>query len=553
MLAAKSKINLDNIILDQKEKELWKLLWKHKKKEELESLNLESFFNDYKNVIERFRKIFSIGKEIETMCTNKQKEELYRTLWREVDYIINNYTYTLSNWFWKDYENTKKQYLRLIKTLNKYFIEQVSFLKEKRYCYHVPLNISIEWNSIEFINQFLQDLTFLFSVEDSYLKTHQIEFVSEIISNNIESFFYNTLSNPKLSNEEKIENIVNYFRENIEDNYFFPIREKVAQILWEVFAYNTIWYEIFEKLIKRKDWKINKNIRLHFIKKYPDIDQIIEFVEENELWFRSTIAFLDRLKNEINQSYNEEYLNLYKKYLEVLRKLPQDKEKKQLLQDFDNRHNSVSFEVAKTNSKNIKNLENNWNSLISKLESKTPYRLIKEDLEKTQKIDEKILSSIFRNYPIFVIRNILSLENFKNLWKKVIEKAISDINNISKILYLANYFEKERNIKIEREKLLKILTDLAKNFYDVVNIIWNPIFDGYKLNILNNWKLNKQKATIFFKLLLKSWDKNLLFQNTELAQKIVDQVNKNDIKIQFIGTNIIKIYQWKKFILSVSI
>ena len=305
--------------------------------------------------------------------------------------------------------------------------------------------------------------------------------------------------------------------------------------------------------IKRKDWKINKNIRLHFIKKYPDIDQIIEFVEENELWFRSTIAFLDRLKNEINQSYNEEYVNLYKKYLEYLKNLPQDKEKNQLLQDFDNRHNSVSFEVAKTNSKNIKNLENNWNSLISKLESKTPYRLIKEDLEKAQKIDEKILSSIFKNYSIFIIGNILSLENFKNLWKKVIEKAIFDTKNISKILYLANYFEKEKNIKIEREKSLKILTDLAKNFYDVVNIIWNPIFNGYELNILNNWKLNKQKATIFFKLLLKSWDKNLLFQNTELAQKIVNQVNENNIKIQFIETNIIKIYQWKKFILSVSI
>jgi len=433
------------------------------------------------------------------------------------------------------------------------------FLEEKNnwYLYQVPyLPLFKNWEEFIYFNLSQKE-----KIEK--LDNNIQELIALSVNENIKISLYGILSNPKISDEEKVKLLDLFFRENIENLYFFPLREKVSDEFWKIFAYHTIWYDLFEKLVKKENWNYNKNIRLYFIKYYPDISTIIEFVEENEIWFRSTIAFLDRLKEEIEKTNNQDYISLYKTYRDSLFKLVKKREKENDLEykQFIENHKDF-YEKIDTKWKLVENFQYKENSN----KKKDIYSLIKnwarfadiKDMLGTIKGEEnilKVIKAIFEQYPVYIIK--IALKNnldLKNIPKKNIEPIIYGLNNVNKILKIVSFMEKENNFKFDRYKLLEKIIPKINNFYEIVNIMWNPLFTDFKLEIIKNNNLNKKDARLFFRLLLKSWKENIIFQSIcpFITEDEIERINEQKYTIRILDWIIVIRKQGKK-VLSVKI
>jgi len=451
--------------------------------EELEKLEKDEFIKIYLGFLDDMQKWFNIIKSYESFWNIDNKlSSMRKIIWGEMESIFNRLNYILSQKL-ENNQISEEEYIEMVKKINPDFLESVFDLKNNNNIYQLPLGIILNKTPKKVFNIALK----LEKEED--VNQMQMELLSDILKNNAEFYIYAILADPILSHEDKIDKIASFNKDFIEDVYFFKFRWKVEKLFWEIFAYNSIWEDLVEKVILNKRQTINKYIRLSFIENIPDITKAIDIANEYGIWFRSWIALLTRIYEELEKSYDEELNKEYKKYKQILlerkSKKNLDIEEEKIWEEFtknvNNKFNAIKPKEVLTNTLSDKNKKTH--DLYTKIQNGVNYADIKEELSKIR-IDKKLLKLIFQKYPISIIKQIMENHNI-DLSKKDFEEAILSVDNITKVISLLKKIEQDRWFKFDKYKFFKNLVDKAQNFFDIINIRWNDYFKDFKLEFID--------------------------------------------------------------------
>ncbi|KAB8122056.1 MAG: hypothetical protein BGWL_c0370 [Candidatus Phytoplasma cynodontis] len=251
------------------------------------------------------------------------------------------------------------------------------------------------------------------------------------------------------------------------------------------------------------------------------------------------------LENNLFEDFNKEINNIYQKNKD--QKLSNEFEKKIIkqikkinidyntnIQKIKKKINKIKIKEKKTNIKNINNLQEQKNYIISK--HKINYNKINNSIQKKQKIYYEFQQKIEK------IKN--EYKNYLNRIEKVKEKIIFDKKEQEKEI-----FEKKEKIskKTNKEKQ-EINVFFNKKFFDINNKI-NELKKEHKnniKNIKNNYettkkeikekqkeellKINNNKINIFFENELKEHNKILIEQKKEFI-KNNDYLNQKEKKL----------------------
>jgi len=572
--------------------------------EELETNRFIKTYLDFLNEMEQWIDIIKSNKEL-LNTRDELKNIMIKSIWKEIESVLNRLNKVLSQKI-EDNQIGEEEYIKMIKKINIDFLKFVLDLKSNSNIYQLPCWVILN-KEPKIIFNIAKTIENDWKIEET-----QMELLSDILKNNVEAYIYNILASSTLSDDEKIEKIASFNENFIEDVYFFQFRWKVEKLFWEIFAYNSIWEDLVEKVILNKRSNTNKYIRLSFIENIPDITQAMNIVDEYGIWFRSWIALLTRIYEELEKSYDEELNKEYKKYKQILlerkSKKNLDIEEEKIWEEFtknvNNKFNAIKPKEVLTNTLSDKNKKTH--DLYTKIQNGVNYADIKEELSKIR-IDKKLLKLIFQKYPISIIKQIMENHNIdlskkdfeeailsvnnitkvipllkkidkkllklifqkystfiikqimKNnnidLSKKDFEEAILSVDNITKVISLLKKIEQDRWFKFDKYKFFKNLVDKAQNFFDIINIRWNDYFKDFKLEFIDKkWKINKKHMSIFIKMLLKSKERQLTIQTLE--EENIEQLNASWYMMQWISPTHAKIVNksnTKKPVLNISI
>jgi len=497
-------------------------------------------------------------------------DELFSSIWKldeqTVEILIKE------NNFWN---NKLTPYSFIIENDEKLF-ELTNYLENEE-------KIKKEYKEYLEVDKIINDCSLELSFNDNLPEKHK-ELLSITLKKNFKLLFNKILWNPNLSDEEKINKIEKIFRKNIENNYLFIFREKAWEIFEEIFKYNYLWKDIFERLIskEKQNW-INKNIRLKFIENYQNVDEILKYLfspfqkkEQSDinikLWTRSTIAILKRLDKEKNitkdidkkRKYNNYYIyfkkvliekhNRYKLELEDKKAYNKNKNENniKLIEDYLQTKNIINlqeeinndFDEIMINRKNIdlqKEIDNNTienirsNDLVKMIEKWT-YAYILYNMFENWKITKgkkqwkkQIASAILENNKSFTIKFLLNNDFFSEQDKeKIILEFINKWDNLIKKLEILNIISYNFN----KKEILKTLISWNSSYQDFINILWNKYFKDINLELYGeDWNINNEDTEIFLNIFFKSTNEELAIQWIWMMKNYTKQLIEESIYI----------------------
>ncbi len=383
-------------------------------------------------------------------------------------------------------------------------------------------------------NEYKHNFNQILNIAKRYkISTFHKKILIHIISQNYKFIYSAILANSNLSDEEKINKIKESYTEILENNYNFDFRESLSEVVWQIFKIKNFSDILFRKLEYSKEWKLNRNIRIQYIKNHTNLEEIISFVKKCEnLWRRFLLSFIKRIEDSIIE-WDIKYIEIFDKYYLILQKRLENSlddnsptthaksefkkfQEKSKLHNTKYREESVKNKVQgviekvpyTTNSKKEINYENdivNQDELKNLLKKWILYKDIYKILNNkfnNFKIQE-IFNILLDNYKWIFITNILSNDFFKNINKeKIIFQYIKHtnsqklINNLSRLIKIIDYFK----IKINKKDFLLRIHKKDYSLFQIVSIIWNTFFNDIALEVENNkWKINEEDAMIFFK------------------------------------------------------
>ena len=532
--------------------------------------DIKSLDNKLNYLFNRFNLV--LAEKIENNDLNL--DELFSSIWKldeqTVEILIKE------NNFWN---NKLTPYSFIIEDNDKLF-ELTNYLENEE-------NIKKEYREYlevdKIINDGNNDGNLEITFNDDLPKKHK-ELLSITLKKNFKLLFNKILWNPNLSDEEKINKIEKIFRKNIENNYLFIFREKAWEIFEEIFKYNYLWKDIFERLIskEKQNW-INKNIRLKFIENYQNVDEILKYLfspfqkkEQSDinikLWTRSTIAILKRLDKEKNitkdidkkRKYNNYYIyfkkvliekhNRYKLELEDKKAYNKNKNENniKLIEDYLQTKNIINlqeeinndFDEIMINRKNIdlqKEIDNNTienirsNDLVKMIEKWT-YAYILYNMFENWKITKgkkqwkkQIASAILENNKSFTIKFLLNNDFFSEQDKeKIILEFINKWDNLIKKLEILNIISYNFN----KKEILKTLISWNTSYQDFINILWNKYFKDINLELYGeDWNINNEDTEIFLNIFFKSTNEELAIQWIWMMKNYTKQLIEESIYI----------------------
>ena len=532
--------------------------------------DIKSLDNKLNYLFNRFNLV--LAEKIENNDLNL--DELFSSIWKldeqTVEILIKE------NNFWN---NKLTPYSFIIEDNDKLF-ELTNYLENEE-------NIKKEYREYlevdKIINDGNNDGNLEITFNDDLPKKHK-ELLSITLKKNFKLLFNKILWNPNLSDEEKINKIEKIFRKNIENNYLFIFREKAWEIFEEIFKYNYLWKDIFERLIskEKQNW-INKNIRLKFIENYQNVDEILKYLfspfqkkEQSDinikLWTRSTIAILKRLDKEKNitkdidkkRKYNNYYIyfkkvliekhNRYKLELEDKKAYNKNKNENniKLIEDYLQTKDIINlqeeinndFDEIMINRKNIdlqKEIDNNTienirsNDLVKMIEKWT-YAYILYNMFENWKITKgkkqwkkQIASAILENNKSFTIKFLLNNDFFSEQDKeKIILEFINKWDNLIKKLEILNIISYNFN----KKEILKTLISWNTSYQDFINILWNKYFKDINLELYGeDWNINNEDTEIFLNIFFKSTNEELAIQWIWMMKNYTKQLIEESIYI----------------------
>ena len=528
--------------------------------------NIIDFDNKLSFLFNRFNLV--LAEKIENNDLNL--DELFSSIWKldeqTVEILIKE------NNFWN---NKLTPYSFIIENDEKLF-ELTNYLENEE-------KIKKEYKEYLEVDKIINDCSLELSFNDNLPEKHK-ELLSITLKKNFKLLFNKILWNPNLSDEEKINKIEKIFRKNIENNYLFIFREKAWEIFEEIFKYNYLWKDIFERLIskEKQNW-INKNIRLKFIENYQNVDEILKYLfspfqkkEQSDinikLWTRSTIAILKRLDKEKNitkdidkkRKYNNYYIyfkkvliekhNIYKLELEDKKAYNKNKNENniKLIEDYLQTKDIINlqeeinndFDEIMINRKNIdlqKEIDNNTienirsNDLVKMIEKWT-YAYILYNMFENWKITKgkkqwkkQIASAILENNKSFTIKFLLNNDFFSEQDKeKIILEFINKWDNLIKKLEILNIISYNFN----KKEILKTLISWNTSYQDFINILWNKYFKDINLELYGeDWNINNEDTEIFLNIFFKSTNEELAIQWIWMMKNYTKQLIEESIYI----------------------